>query len=219
MLSGMARIPPRLHESGAPAGGAEDSILDEPSVEEQARILCRTAFGGLLLVDDDRRYLRVNDAAAELLGAPRDVVLISRIDDFTAPEHLTELELFWAALERDGERAGRGVVMRYDGSEAVVEYRACWSFSRGRHLFAMRDVGLPPMPRVASGGEAGAPLTPREQEVLQLAAEGHSTEAIAAKLVLSPGTVKTHFHHIYGKLGAPDRVSAVATAMRLGLIS
>jgi PAS domain S-box-containing protein len=215
----MALIPPRLHRSGDPAGGDEDPILDETSVEEQTSILCRTAFGGLMLVDDDRRYLRVNDGAAELLGAPRDVVLASRIDDFTAPEHLPELELFWAALERDGERAGRGLVMRYDGSEAVVEYRAHWSFSRGRHLFAIRDVGLPPMPRLASTGEARSPLTPRELEVLQLAAEGHSTEAIAARLVLSPGTVKTHFHHIYGKLGAPDRASAVATAMRLGLIS
>jgi DNA-binding CsgD family transcriptional regulator len=215
----MALIPPRLHGPAIPDGGDGAPISGEASVEEQARILCRTAFGGLMLVGDDRRYLRVNEGAAELLGAPRDVVLVSRIDDFTAPEHLTELELFWAALERDGERAGRGIVMRYDGAEAVVEYRAHWSFSRGCHLFALRDVGLPPMPRMASAGEATSPLTRREQEVLQLAAEGRSTEAIAALLVLSPGTVKTHFHHIYGKLGAPDRVSAVATAMRLGLIS
>jgi DNA-binding NarL/FixJ family response regulator len=62
-------------------------------------------------------------------------------------------------------------------------------------------------------------LTPREQEVLQVAAEGRSTSEIAAVLVLSPGTVKTHFQHIYDKLGARDRVSAVTTALRLGLIS
>jgi DNA-binding NarL/FixJ family response regulator len=55
--------------------------------------------------------------------------------------------------------------------------------------------------------------------VLQLAAEGRTTREIAAVLVLSPGTVKTHFQHIYEKLHAADRVAAVATALRLGLIS
>jgi ATP/maltotriose-dependent transcriptional regulator MalT len=36
--------------------------------------------------------------------------------------------------------------------------------------------------------------------------------------VISPTTVKTHFENIYRKLGVPDRASAVANALRLGLI-
>jgi DNA-binding CsgD family transcriptional regulator len=209
----MALTPPRLRASAASGGGDEGALLDE-----QVQIVGRTAFGGLLLVDDARRYVHVNDCVAEILAAPRDVVLASRIDDFTSPEHLTDLELFWAALERDGELAGRGVVKRYDGSEGTCEFRARWGVARDRHLFALREVVRAAMPAFASGGEAAARLTAREQEVLQLAAEGHSTEAIAVALALSPGTVKTHFHHVYGKLGAQDRVSAVATALRLGLI-
>ena len=61
-------------------------------------------------------------------------------------------------------------------------------------------------------------LTPRELEVLQLAAVGKSGPRIAKDLFVSPTTVKTHFENIYSKLGAPDRASAVAMALRLGII-
>jgi PAS domain S-box-containing protein len=61
-------------------------------------------------------------------------------------------------------------------------------------------------------------LTPRELEVLQLAAQGLPGPQIAADLFVSPATVKTHFSHIYKKLGVSDRSGAVAHALRLGLI-
>jgi DNA-binding CsgD family transcriptional regulator len=62
-------------------------------------------------------------------------------------------------------------------------------------------------------------LSEREIEVLRLAAEGQSGPEIAERLVLSPATVKTHFEHIYEKLGVGDRTAAVAQALRTGLIS
>jgi PAS domain S-box-containing protein len=69
-------------------------------------------------------------------------------------------------------------------------------------------------------GELEAPLlTPRELEVLQLAAQGLSARSTAERLVVSPGTVRTHFENIYPKLGVSDKASAVAVALRLGLIS
>jgi DNA-binding CsgD family transcriptional regulator len=61
-------------------------------------------------------------------------------------------------------------------------------------------------------------LSERELEVLSLAAEGHSGPQIAERLVVSPATVKTHFEHIYEKLGVGDRAAAVAHALRIGLI-
>ena len=63
-----------------------------------------------------------------------------------------------------------------------------------------------------------AAVTARETEVLQLAAHGVSGPEIAEFLVLSPATVKSHFEHIYSKLGVGDRAGAVAAALRLGLI-
>lgn len=62
-------------------------------------------------------------------------------------------------------------------------------------------------------------LTPREAEILQLAAEGLSGPKIADRLTISQATVKTHFEHVYVKLGVPDRPAAVAEGLRLGILS
>jgi two-component system, NarL family, nitrate/nitrite response regulator NarL len=61
-------------------------------------------------------------------------------------------------------------------------------------------------------------LTPREQAVLALAAEGLATREIAARLHVATATVKTHLQSIYHKLDVPDRTSAVAAAMRRGML-
>ncbi len=62
------------------------------------------------------------------------------------------------------------------------------------------------------------PLTSRERMVLALAAEGHPTREIARRLGVASATVKTHLQSIYHKLDAPDRASAVAMAMRRGML-
>ena len=58
------------------------------------------------------------------------------------------------------------------------------------------------------------PLTPREREILGLLAEGMSGAQIAAKLVLSPETVRTHVRNAMAKLGASTRSQAVALALQ-----
>jgi DNA-binding NarL/FixJ family response regulator len=60
-------------------------------------------------------------------------------------------------------------------------------------------------------------LTQRESEVLSLLVAGLSNRAIAAKLVVSEETVKTHSRGIYRKLGVADRAGAVAVALREGV--
>jgi predicted ATPase/DNA-binding CsgD family transcriptional regulator len=62
------------------------------------------------------------------------------------------------------------------------------------------------------------PLTPRERELLQLLAAGLPYEAIAVQLTIAVGSVKSHAHHIYGKLGVRNRVQAAARAVELGLL-
>ncbi|MGH2908089.1 MAG: response regulator transcription factor, partial [Solirubrobacteraceae bacterium] len=60
-------------------------------------------------------------------------------------------------------------------------------------------------------------LTPREAEVLRLIAAGLSNGEIAAQLVVSAATVKTHVNHVFAKIGARDRAQAVHYAYTHGL--
>jgi LuxR family maltose regulon positive regulatory protein len=62
------------------------------------------------------------------------------------------------------------------------------------------------------------PLSEREMEVFRLLAAGLDNRQIADKLVISLATAKSHVHHIFGKLGAADRVQAIVRAKELGLI-
>jgi DNA-binding NarL/FixJ family response regulator len=62
------------------------------------------------------------------------------------------------------------------------------------------------------------PLSARERQVLQLLAVGLTNAEIAAELVVTPGTAKTHTSSIYRKLDVTSRTKAVARARQLGLV-
>jgi HD-GYP domain-containing protein (c-di-GMP phosphodiesterase class II) len=72
--------------------------------------------------------------------------------------------------------------------------------------------------RVPRRREGPAGLTPREVEVLQLAARGFSNKQIAGSLVISPKTVSNHLEHIYSKIEVPNRAGAALFAVQHGLL-
>jgi len=124
------------------------------------------------------------------------------------------------------------VLTTYDGDENI--YRALKAGARG---YLLKDSGkddllsairavhegrsyVPPeiATRLVTRAQAGAPLTTREIEVLQLMAEGKSNKEIGAALFISEGTVKTHVNSIHEKLSVSDRTEAVIVALKRGII-
>ncbi|MFK4693424.1 helix-turn-helix transcriptional regulator [Streptomyces pristinaespiralis] len=76
-----------------------------------------------------------------------------------------------------------------------------------------RGAACPPAVRTSDLG-----LTPRETAVLRLLAEGLPAQTIGRRLHVSVRTVHKHLQSVYRKLDAPDRLSAVLNAQRLGLL-
>jgi len=124
------------------------------------------------------------------------------------------------------------VLTTYDGDENI--YRALKAGARG---YLLKDSGkddllsairavhegrsyVPPeiATRLVTRTQAGAPLTTREIEVLQLMADGKSNKEIGAALFISEGTVKTHVNSIHEKLSVSDRTEAVIVALKRGII-
>jgi DNA-binding NarL/FixJ family response regulator len=79
---------------------------------------------------------------------------------------------------------------------------------------------LAPARRITDGkGVTIESLTPREQQVLELLAEGLPNKIIASRLAISDQTAKFHVASICGKLGAANRTEAVRIALRRGLLT
>jgi DNA-binding NarL/FixJ family response regulator len=117
-------------------------------------------------------------------------------------------------------RAGaRGYVLKgADPSEILKVLRAV---AGGEAYFgpeiAWRLVDFFSAPRPPSPEQAFPELTAREVEILDLIAQGHSNAKIAARLFVSPNTVRNHITHIFAKLQIADRAHAIVRAREAGL--
>ncbi|GAA1744809.1 response regulator transcription factor [Aeromicrobium alkaliterrae] len=85
--------------------------------------------------------------------------------------------------------------------------------------FAAAPVGAPSAAPATPGDDPRiAPLTPREREILTLVGRGMSNSEMAAQLVVSPLTTKTHVARLFQKLGVRDRAQLVVVAYEAGLV-
>jgi DNA-binding NarL/FixJ family response regulator len=116
-------------------------------------------------------------------------------------------------------QAGAHGYLTKDASAEEIE-RAIRAVAGGHtHLDPAIQQRLVAAALTTAGRESPPPddLTSREVEVLKLIAAGLSNTEIAAQLVISAATVKTHVNHIFQKTGARDRAQAVRYAYRHGL--
>jgi DNA-binding CsgD family transcriptional regulator len=176
----------------------------------------------MLMVDRERRFIDANASARLAFRRSLGELRKLRVDDLTPRYFWPAMEEAWARLTEARCVAGPYDIASPAGTSMEVFYYAIADALPGVYLIAFAPAGWPDGELLGeferADGEAVAALTPRELEVLELAAEGFSGPMIAAELVLSAATVRTHFAHIYDKLRVGDRAAAVAKAMRLGLI-
>jgi len=117
-------------------------------------------------------------------------------------------------------RAGaRGYVLKgADPSEILKVVRAV---AGGEAHFgpeiARRLVDFFSTPKAATPEEALPELTARERDILGLIAQGQTNATIAARLFVSPHTVRNHITHIFAKLQVADRAQAIIRAREAGL--
>lgn len=201
----------------------EDAVTSALGHPRRLKNVLQRSTVPMVLVDRDRRHVDVNVAARLVFRLCLTEMRRLRIDDLTAPEFVPAMQEAWRRLLATGRLVGPHQALSPDGSPFSVTYYALAHALPELHLVAFAPAEWPDEELVDAGAdhdpELAAALTPRELEVLDLAAAGCNGPMIAARLVLSAATVRTHFEHIYHKLKVSDRAAAVAKAMRMGLIA
>jgi DNA-binding NarL/FixJ family response regulator len=141
-------------------------------------------------------------------------------------EHLPEIPVVMLTMHADREVLARAI--RAGAAGYLVKDCSTDEVVRTVRVAASGETALSPEIAASMLAEAQrieAPadelepiISKREEEVLQLVADGLSTSEVAAKLYISIKTVKNHLASIYEKLDSRDRTQAVLRAVRMGII-
>jgi DNA-binding CsgD family transcriptional regulator len=207
----------RLEHVRRTVAAAVEAVLDARAHVPKLRRVFEHSQVPMVMADARRRQIEVNDPARVWLRLSHQETRTFAIGDF-APAHPDGvIERAWSELDD----AGRSAVYPSDNSRLDLVHCGVAHILPGLHLFAFAaaDWRASELDAVTDDlRDASAALTPREIEVLALAAEGLNGSAVARELLISPATVRTHLANIYEKLGVGNRAAAVARAMRLGMI-
>lgn len=191
--------------------------------------LIRTALAQLLDLEDDLSVVAQAGSGDEAVAAARAHEIDVAVLDLQMPG----LDGISAATELLRLRPGTGVVIVTGHGRPGHLKRALAAGVRGFLPKTTSAATLASVVRSVHGGgryvdpelsaeaiAAGdSPLTPREADVLELAADGAPVDEIARRASLSPGTVRNYLSSAVTKLDAANRHDAAATAKRLGWIS
>ena len=175
----------------------------------------------MALVTESRRFAEVNPSIERLLGYPRDKLVGRAVEDLLPDSEHPILETEWQRFLGTGAFVGERDLVREDGLTVSFEFAAHTEQVTGRRLVlfvvmhAEVETSVEKRDDVASGSQS---LSRREREIVEQVARGESGEEIAARLGLSPETVRTHVRNAKEKLEARNRAQLVAIALAQGLI-
>jgi NarL family two-component system response regulator LiaR len=178
------------------------AVVGEAADGAEAVDLCLAVRPDVVLMDVMMPVMDGAEATAEITAAFPDVRVIA-LTSFVDQDYV-EKALDAGAISyllKDARPDALTQAIR-----DAVEGRGTIDSSAMRALMARRQ-----------DDEVGRELTVREREVLRLLAAGMSNKEIADDLTLSVGTVRLHVSNILSKLGAPNRTTAAAIAMKHGL--
>ncbi len=163
------------------------------------------AAADVVILDYDMRDCDVVELARGIKHRAPATNIVMLFSDSTAP------------AVRSSVAAGcLGVVSKDRSTTDLIG--AVRSVARGQSVAAVPHLSLMFEETVATV-EDDADLTQRQREVLELMAQGLSTDALAAALYVSRNTIRSHVHQVLLKLEAKSKLEAVATARRRGIIS
>lgn len=197
------------------------------AAQARIRLAFERAKHPMFLVDDQRRYVAANAPACALYAVDPAQVTWGRMDDYTPPEHRLQLVEGWDRFLTEGRMEGWFRIRLADDEELQIEFSATANALPQRHLFVLLprlegiaddNVPFQPWTRFDDAGRLHEALTARECEVIALVAGGSLSCEIAARLLVSPETVKSHVTNAMTKLGAHTRAHAVAIAVTSGEI-
>jgi len=198
-LRGMLSLVPEVEVVGEAAGGLQ-AVAQTAALQPDV-ILMDVQMPDLNGIDATRQVL----AMSPHIG----VLMLTMFEDDDS---------VFAAM-----RAGaRGYVLK--GADGAETLRAIHAVADGEAIFGPTIARRLTEYFAASGGDrrtsssqAFPDLTEREREILSLIAEGYTNTAIAARLYLSPKTVRNYVSSIFTKLGVADRPQAIVRAREAGL--
>jgi DNA-binding CsgD family transcriptional regulator len=197
------------------------AVLDARGQVPKLRRIFEHSRVPMVMADGGRRFVEVNHPARLWFRRNRDEMRTFAIGDLTPADSSSGIALAWSRLPDGGRVEGNYPAYASDGSRLDLVYCGAAHIVPGLHLiaFAPADWPAPEFDAITDDRhEASAALTPREIELLALAADGLTGPELARQLFISPATVRSHLANIYEKLGVPTRAAAVAKALRLGVI-
>ena len=191
------------------------TVLGTASDGAEAVLACRELKPDVVLMDVRMPGTDGIEATRQLVAGAGHVPRVLILTTFDLDEYVF-----------DALRAGAsGFLLKdataerlFDAVRVVAAGDALLAPAVTRRLISEFARSRPPAGPAAAAPAVLAALTPRETEVLRLVAEGLSNPEIAARLVVTEETVKTHVSRVLAKLGLRDRTQAVVAAYESGLV-